>query len=124
MVLADGANLRYAVTMETVAKSEVGPPDGGLLDHALTVLRARAEELRARGILHAAVFGSVARREDRPDSDLDLLVEIRLGVDSIDVMRVEKLLAADVDREVQIVSRCGLDEVRHAGIFRDMISAF
>ena len=89
----------------------------GLLDRTLKILRARSEELRARGIVHAAVFGSVARGEDGPDSDVDLVVEVRLGVDSIEVMRVEKALAADVGREVQIISRCGLDHVRHAEIF-------
>jgi uncharacterized protein len=99
-------------------------PDGGLLDRALAVLRARSEELRARGFLHVAVFGSVARRDDGPDSDIDLVVEVGPGVDSMDAMRVERLLAGDLGREVQIISRCGLDEVRHAEIFRDMISAF
>jgi hypothetical protein len=39
-------------------------------------------------------------------------------------MRVEYMLAAEVGRKVQIISRCGLDEVRHAEIFRDMIPAF
>ena len=33
-------------------------------------------ELRRRGVRHLAVFGSVARGEDRSDSDLDLAVEI------------------------------------------------
>ncbi|MEA2688223.1 MAG: uncharacterized protein QOD51_830, partial [Candidatus Eremiobacteraeota bacterium] len=96
---------------------------GGLLDRALAVLRSRSDELRARGFLHVAVFGSVARRDDGPESDIDLVVEVGPGVDSMDAMRVEKLLAADLGREVQIISRFGLDEVRHAEIFRDMISA-
>jgi hypothetical protein len=34
------------------------------------------------------------------------------------------LLAADLGREVQIISRGGLDNARHAEIFRDMIRAF
>lgn len=99
-------------------------PGGGLLDRALAVLRNRSQELRARGFLHVAVFGSVARREDGPQSDIDLVVEVGPGVDSMDAMRVESLLAADLGREVQIISRRGLDEVRHSEIFRDMIRAF
>ncbi len=99
-------------------------PEAGLLDRALAVLRARSEELRTRGFLHVAVFGSVARREDGPDSDLDLVVEVGPQVGSMDAMRLEKLLAADVGREVRIISRCGLDKVRHAEIFRDMVAAF
>jgi uncharacterized protein len=103
---------------------ERAAPRSGLLDRALAVLRRRSNELRARGFLHVAVFGSVARREDGPESDIDLMVEIAPGVDSMEAMRVETVLAADLGREVQIVSRRGLDEVRNAEIFRDMISAF
>jgi len=35
--------------------------------------------LRAYGIKKASVFGSVSRGDDRPDSDVDLLVELGPG---------------------------------------------
>jgi predicted nucleotidyltransferase len=35
-------------------------------------LRSHETELRRAGILHLSLFGSVARGEDRPDSDIDL----------------------------------------------------
>ena len=41
----------------------------------LQVLRARAEPLRQRGIASLWVFGSVARGDARPDSDVDLMAE-------------------------------------------------
>ncbi len=40
------------------------------------VLGAHEAELRARGVTRLAVFGSTARNEARPDSDVDLLVDI------------------------------------------------
>jgi predicted nucleotidyltransferase len=46
------------------------------LDHILALLRARASELRLRGVLHVSVFGSVARRAARANSDVDLLVDL------------------------------------------------
>jgi len=46
------------------------------LDQVLEILRANREMLRARGVMHAAVFGSVARGEARPDSDVDVIVDI------------------------------------------------
>jgi len=46
------------------------------LDRALSILRANEATLRAKGVLHAAVFGSIARGEARPESDVDVLIEI------------------------------------------------
>jgi predicted nucleotidyltransferase len=48
----------------------------GTLDNVLATLRAHEPELRRFGVSHAAVFGSVARGEARPDSDIDVLVEL------------------------------------------------
>jgi predicted nucleotidyltransferase len=39
-------------------------------------LAAEEPELRRRGVRHLAVFGSIARGDDRPDSDVDVAVEI------------------------------------------------
>ncbi len=46
------------------------------LDKALEILRANEAMLRERGVVHAAVFGSVARGEAGPQSDVDVLVDI------------------------------------------------
>ncbi|MCJ2020381.1 nucleotidyltransferase domain-containing protein [Methylobacterium sp. E-065] len=43
---------------------------------ALDILRTHEAELRRRGVVHAALFGSVARGEARADSDLDVMIEI------------------------------------------------
>jgi predicted nucleotidyltransferase len=43
---------------------------------ALATLRRSEPGLRARGVRRAAVFGSVARGDGRPDSDIDIMVEI------------------------------------------------
>jgi uncharacterized protein len=39
-------------------------------------LRENERFLRERGVTHAAVFGSRARGDDRPESDIDILIEI------------------------------------------------
>ncbi len=39
-------------------------------------LRENEAALKARGVSHAALFGSRARGESRPGSDIDILVEI------------------------------------------------
>jgi predicted nucleotidyltransferase len=42
-------------------------------------LAAEGPELRRRGVCHLALFGSFARGDDQPDSDVDLAVEIEAG---------------------------------------------
>lgn len=55
----------------------------------------------AYGISQLQVFGSVARGEERPDSDVDLLADIPAGLGLVALGRVtaelERLLAARVD---------------------------
>jgi len=42
----------------------------------IATLESREVELRALGIRALSLFGSAARGEDRPDSDVDLAVEL------------------------------------------------
>ena len=44
-------------------------------DHILKTLRAHQAELRAAGILHLSIFGSIARGEATSTSDVDLMAE-------------------------------------------------
>jgi predicted nucleotidyltransferase len=43
-------------------------------DEVIACLKAHEAELRAAGICHLSLFGSVARGEAGPDSDIDLAV--------------------------------------------------
>jgi predicted nucleotidyltransferase len=74
----------------------------------LAALRARAGELRRRGVRRLRLAGSVARGEATPDSDVDLLAEIdRAAVarfSLLDLAGLELDLADALGREVQIVT--------------------
>ncbi|MGU3540809.1 nucleotidyltransferase family protein [Methylobacterium sp. A54F] len=93
---------------------------------ALAILRAHADELRRRGVRHAGIFGSVARGEARPDSDLDLLVEIdseqvRDVYDYVGIVQyLEELFPGPVD----IANRNALKDSVRPGALRDRIDAF
>jgi len=45
-------------------------------DAVLAILRDHEAPLRRQGVLRAALFGSTARNEALPGSDLDIMVEI------------------------------------------------
>jgi predicted nucleotidyltransferase len=45
-------------------------------DEIIKRLKEREADLRAHGVMHAALFGSAARGEQRPDSDIDILVDL------------------------------------------------
>ena len=45
-------------------------------EQVIATLKEREADLRALGVVHAALFGSVARGEQRPDSDIDILVDL------------------------------------------------
>ncbi len=45
-------------------------------EHVLAELTAHREQLRSFGVRKIGLFGSVARGEGDPDSDLDFLVEL------------------------------------------------
>jgi predicted nucleotidyltransferase len=44
-------------------------------ERILAVLREHEQELKAAGLLHLRLFGSVARGENGPESDVDLLFD-------------------------------------------------
>ena len=45
-------------------------------DEVIATLRAHERELRHRGVVHAALFGSVARNEGKRSSDIDIMIEL------------------------------------------------
>jgi predicted nucleotidyltransferase len=57
-----------------------------------------------------AVFGSVARGEDRPGSDIDLLVELEPRSSLLDVARISDDLTELLERRVDVVSRGALTD--------------
>ena len=73
------------------------------LDEALAAIRGRREAMRARGIELIGVVGSVARGEDRPDSDVDVAYDVVGRASLLDVARAMLDLESDLGRKVDMV---------------------
>jgi len=95
-------------------------------DTIIARLRASETELRARGVAHAALFGSRARGDDRPDSDIDILVDIEPGaIDDVYAYAGLKLYIASLfDGPVDVIDREGLKSYVRPAATADALYAF
>jgi predicted nucleotidyltransferase len=78
----------------------------------LDQLRQRRAEIERLANQHGAhdvrIFGSVARGEARPDSDVDVLVAFKPGRSLLDLVGFEQDLEELIGCEVDVVSEGGL----------------
>lgn len=94
-----------------------------------TVGLRRLRELRpvivrlaeASGLSEVRVFGSIARGEENPDSDVDLLVTPRDGATLFDLAQFELDLELILEVPVSVVSARALDAERDARMLRDAV---
>jgi len=59
---------------------------------------------KSHGALDVRVFGSVARHEDRPDSDVDLLVELEPGRTLLDLVAFGREASEILDIPVDVAT--------------------
>jgi predicted nucleotidyltransferase len=79
-------------------------PIDGLHAHRQEIL-----DLATRhGARHVRVFGSIARGDARPNSDIDLLVEMEPGRTLLDLIALEQDLEELLGRPVEVLTDGGL----------------
>ncbi len=88
-------------------------------------LRRQRRQLRRIVAAHGGgrvwVFGSAARGDDRPDSDVDLLVELPDDVSLIDLGRLSEELEAVLGTHVDVVPERGVKPSVRARISPDLV---
>lgn len=101
---------RYNRAMTEIA-TPTRRPLTGPTGRRVAAHRSEAREvLRRHGVTDPEIFGSVARGDDREDSDLDLLVDFAPGTDIIDIIGIQRELQEVLGVPVDLVPRTGLKE--------------
>jgi predicted nucleotidyltransferase len=98
--------------------------------NVLSTLRALEPELRAVGVRHISVFGSVARGEDTATSDVDLALD--LAPDTTPpgfqfvayIERLKRRLATALSRDVDLVVLPARRPELRETLSREAIAAF
>jgi predicted nucleotidyltransferase len=92
----------------------------------IIALRAHEPELRAAGVTRLSMFGSTARGEARPGSDIDLLAafdEAR-NLSLLDVIRIENQISDLLGHAVDLIEEGTLKPRVRQSVDREAMRAF
>jgi predicted nucleotidyltransferase len=89
-------------------------------------LQENEAALRARGVSHAALFGSRARGEDRPDSVTDIMIHLdtEAPISVWGYVGLKDFIASLFDGPVDVVNRESLKRHVRPAVIADAIYAF
>jgi uncharacterized protein len=90
-------------------------------DEAIQLLRSRLDELRRFHVRSLSLFGSVARNEAGPESDLDVLVDFSPDPTVDDYVGLSLFLEELCGRRVDLLTEDGIKPRTRALIERDIV---
>lgn len=96
------------------------------LDDVRRLIEPEKDALRAKGVAALYVFGSVARGEAAPGSDVDVLIDIEPGrrFHILDLANVYNRLTAALGVEVDIVTSRSVKNARQARVLEDAVRVY
>ncbi len=98
-------------------------------EDALRLLEANEAELRNRGVAHIGVFGSLARCDARPESDIDVLLRFDPGAsitlwDYVGLKRTVARMLKSSNRRIDVIDLDGMSAYVRPNVERDAVYAF
>ena len=93
-------------------------------DEVLAIIAAHREQLQEMGVKSLNLFGSVARDEARPDSDVDFLVEFNRPGGLFQLLQVQYYLEDILGSAVDLGTQDALREHLREPVLKDVIHAF
>ena len=92
-------------------------------DDVLTILRAHREELRRFGVVSLILFGSVARDQAGPQSDVDLIVELKRPAGYFTLVRLQEHLEHLLKARVDLLTSGALNHTLRERIAHESVRA-
>jgi uncharacterized protein len=95
-------------------------------DHAVAELSRRADALKIRGAAAAYLFGSTARNEALPASDIDVFIDIQPNrkFSLLDLIGIQNYLEDELGTAVDLTTRDSLHPKLRADIEREAVRVF
>jgi predicted nucleotidyltransferase len=91
----------------------------------LEMLRSRREAILTlaanRGMKNVRVFGSVARGDDRPDSDIDFLVDVEPGRSLLDLAGWVVDLEENLHTKVDVVTARSVSPYMRTAVLKEAV---
>jgi predicted nucleotidyltransferase len=86
-------------------------------------LKSQINEIAQRhNVEKVYVFGSCARKEETPESDVDLLVELKPGATLFDLMDIQDDLQTLLNCKVDVISKRGLHPYIKDDVIREAVA--
>ena len=77
--------------------------------------------LTKHGASKIGIFGSVARGEDRADSDIDILVKFKKTPSLFEVVRIEQEISEIIGKKVQLVTEKSLSPYIKDDVLKEVV---
>lgn len=122
----DNASAVVREALRLMRERETGGRPAPQKDRIAVALRALEPELRRRGIVSLALFGSLVRGEARPDSDIDVLVAVdpAANFDLLDLVAARNLIGDALGYKIDIVEQDSLKPPVREAVMTEAESVF